>query len=106
MPVIMATSDTVAGLPRAAASDRAVGVYGAGMTQVIAIPLRDREADALRKQAEQIQKQIDLLAVDVKASVTGSRDILLGVYKKNPKKLGDWGYGVDDSPKGKGGPKE
>jgi hypothetical protein len=42
--------DTVAGLPRAAASDRAVGVYGTGMTQVIAIPLRDREADALRRQ--------------------------------------------------------
>ena len=42
--------DTVAGLPRAAASDRAVGVYGAGMTQVIVIPLRDREADALRRQ--------------------------------------------------------
>jgi hypothetical protein len=42
--------DSVAGLPRDAASDRAVGVYGTGMTQVIAIPLRDREADALRNQ--------------------------------------------------------
>ena len=42
--------DTVAGLPKAAASDRAVGVYGTGMTEVIAIPLRDREADALRDQ--------------------------------------------------------
>ncbi len=42
--------DTVAGLPKAASSDRAVGVYGTGMTQVIAIPLRDREADALRDQ--------------------------------------------------------
>jgi hypothetical protein len=42
--------DSVAGLPEAAASDRAVGVYGTGMTQVIAIPLRDREADALRDQ--------------------------------------------------------
>ena len=42
--------DTVAGLPKAASSDRAVGVYGSGMTQVIAIPLRDREADALRDQ--------------------------------------------------------
>ncbi len=41
---------TVAGLARAASSDRAVGVYGRGMTQVIAIPLRDREADALRDQ--------------------------------------------------------
>jgi hypothetical protein len=42
--------DTVAGLARTASSDRAVGVYGRGMTQVIAIPLRDREADALRDQ--------------------------------------------------------
>jgi hypothetical protein len=42
--------DTVAGLQKAASSDRAVGVYGSGMTQVIAIPLRDREADALRDQ--------------------------------------------------------
>ncbi len=42
--------DTVAGLDKAASSDRAVGVYGRGMTQVIAIPLRDREADALRDQ--------------------------------------------------------
>jgi hypothetical protein len=42
--------DTVAGLAKAASSDRAVGVYGRGMTQVIAIPLRDREADALRDQ--------------------------------------------------------
>jgi hypothetical protein len=42
--------DTVAGLPKAASSDRAVGVYGRGMTEVIAIPLRDREADALRDQ--------------------------------------------------------
>jgi hypothetical protein len=42
--------DTLAGLPKAASSDRAVGVYGAGMTELIAIPLRDREADALRDQ--------------------------------------------------------
>jgi hypothetical protein len=42
--------ESVAGMAKAAASDRAVGVYGRGMTQVIAIPLRDREADALRDQ--------------------------------------------------------
>jgi hypothetical protein len=40
----------VAGLDKTLTSDRAVGVYGEGMTQVIAIPLRDREADALRTQ--------------------------------------------------------
>jgi hypothetical protein len=42
--------DSVVGLTKAPSSDRAVGVYGLGMTQVIAIPLRDREADALREQ--------------------------------------------------------
>lgn len=40
----------VAGLRRGAASDGAVGVYGEGTAQLIAIPLRDREADALRTQ--------------------------------------------------------
>jgi hypothetical protein len=43
---------TVAGLAKTSASDGAVGVYGRGATQVIAIPLRDREADALRKQLD------------------------------------------------------
>lgn len=59
------------------------------------------QVEALRKQAEQIQAKIDALAVDVKGSVTASRDVLLGSFKKNPKKLGDWGYVVDDSPKAK-----
>ncbi len=40
---------TLAALTRSA-GDRAVGVYGAGVTQLIAIPLRDREAVPLRDQ--------------------------------------------------------
>src|SRR5206468_11992202 len=38
------------GLAQDAASDGAVGVYGSGLTELIAIPLRDREADPLRRQ--------------------------------------------------------
>jgi hypothetical protein len=41
---------TVGGLAMSSASDGAVGVYGVGITQLIAIPLRDREADPLREQ--------------------------------------------------------
>ncbi|SEB49441.1 hypothetical protein SAMN04489844_0286 [Nocardioides exalbidus] len=41
---------TAAGLALGPASDGAVGVYGEGTAQVIAIPLRDREAGALRDQ--------------------------------------------------------
>jgi hypothetical protein len=42
--------DTVAGLAKAPQADRAVGVYGSGVTRLLAIPLRDREADPLREQ--------------------------------------------------------
>ncbi len=38
------------GLARTESSRRAVGVYGTGLRQVVAIPLRDREADPLREQ--------------------------------------------------------
>lgn len=41
---------TVAGLAKSPDADRAVGIYGAGVTQLITIPLRDREADPLREQ--------------------------------------------------------
>ncbi|MBA3781640.1 MAG: transcriptional regulator [Nocardioides sp.] len=43
---------TVAGLPKAPEADRAVGIYGAGITRLITIPLREREAGPLRKQLE------------------------------------------------------
>jgi hypothetical protein len=42
--------DTVAGLVKAPQADRAVGIYGSGVTRLLAIPLRDREADPLREQ--------------------------------------------------------
>lgn len=42
--------DTVGGLPKTSTSDGAVGVYGKGLTQLIAIPLRGREAGPLRDQ--------------------------------------------------------
>jgi hypothetical protein len=43
---------SAAGLAKSSASDGAVGVYGEGMAQVIAIPLRGREAGALRDQLD------------------------------------------------------
>ena len=44
--------EVVGGLSRSAAADGAVGVYGAGVTQMIAIPLRGREAAPLREQLQ------------------------------------------------------
>jgi hypothetical protein len=28
-----------------------------------------------------------------------SRDVLTGIYRKNMKRMGDWGFTVDDTPK-------
>lgn len=41
---------TVAGLAKASEADGAVGIYGAGLTRLLTIPLRDREAGPLREQ--------------------------------------------------------
>jgi hypothetical protein len=42
--------DSVAGLAKAPQSEHAVGVYGSGVTRLLAVPLRDHEADPLREQ--------------------------------------------------------
>jgi hypothetical protein len=41
---------TLAGLPKSPSADRAVGVYGSGMTQLVAVPLWSRAANPLREQ--------------------------------------------------------
>ncbi|WP_310526227.1 ATP-binding cassette domain-containing protein [Nocardioides sp.] len=69
----------VVGLQKTASSDRAVGVYGQGTTQLIAIPLRDREADALRTQmaitpgVEQDQDRTVVALGPLGVLLTGSR---------------------------------
>jgi hypothetical protein len=40
----------VAGLTKSPSADRAVGIYGSGVTRLIAIPMRGREAGPLREQ--------------------------------------------------------
>jgi hypothetical protein len=42
--------DAVAGLPRAPSSQQAVGLYGGGLAQVLAVPLQEREACSLAEQ--------------------------------------------------------
>ncbi len=42
--------DVVAGLSKAPQADGAVGIYGSGVTRLLAVPMRDREAQPLREQ--------------------------------------------------------
>ena len=53
------------------------------------------QAEKLKRQAEDLYKQRDLLIDQIDDSVKGSRDILMGIYRENPKELGNWGYEVN-----------
>lgn len=56
-----------------------------------------QQAEDLKRQAEQAYRKRDLLMEEITESILASRDLLLGVYRDNPKALGDWGFEVDDS---------
>ena len=67
---------------------------------------RAEEQDALSDQqyrdAEKATKERNLQMNTVKAALRSARDVLLGVYRSNPKKAGDFGFTVNDSPRSNG----
>jgi len=42
-------------------------------------------------------KVLDISGVVIDESIKSTRDLLLGIYRDNPKELGQWGFEVDDS---------
>jgi hypothetical protein len=55
-------------------------------------------AEELKRQMELAYRERDLLLMPITETVKASRDLLLGVFRANPKKLGDWGFKVSDKP--------
>jgi hypothetical protein len=56
-----------------------------------------KQAEELKRQAEEAYRQRDLLLSSITESVKASRDLLLGVYRETPKALCEYGFEVDDS---------
>jgi hypothetical protein len=56
-----------------------------------------QQAEDYKRQAEEAYRKRDLLLAEIAESVKASRDLLLGVYRDNPKILGEWGFEVNDS---------
>ena len=54
-------------------------------------------AQSLHQQAEEAYRKRDLLLSEIDESIKSTRDLLLGIYRDNPKELGQWGFEVDDS---------
>jgi hypothetical protein len=58
-----------------------------------------KKAEDLKKLMENAYKERDLLVNSIDPTTKASRDVLTGIYRKNMKRMGDWGFTVDDTPK-------
>lgn len=58
---------------------------------------KDEEAASFRKKAEEAIGERDKNIDQIKNSLKASRDVLLGLNKKNAKVLGQWGFAVSES---------
>ncbi len=77
----------------------------AGPTIATARDHHNAAEDFKGKMEEQYRLRDSLIKPIVEITKASSR-YLKGRYAKNPKKLADWGYQIDDSPKAKKTPKE
>ena len=59
------------------------------------------QAEFHTKKAEEFYRDRDIDYPTIKAIVQNSASVLKGIYAKNPKKLGDYGFVVNDSPAAK-----
>lgn len=57
------------------------------------------------RRAEQTYRERDAILLDLSNLIKRTRDLLKALFPKTPKKLGEWGFIVNDTPKG-GKPKE
>lgn len=56
------------------------------------------EAEEYKRKMEDAYRERDKDVPEIQAILRTSAALLKAVYSTNPKKLGDWGFNVDDSP--------
>jgi hypothetical protein len=59
------------------------------------------EAEELKRKMEEAYRDRDLVLPEIVEILRVSKSLLKAAYSKNPKKLGEWGFTVDDTPKTK-----
>ncbi|GAB4328815.1 MAG: hypothetical protein OHK0038_02760 [Flammeovirgaceae bacterium] len=57
------------------------------------------EAEEYRRKMEGAYRERDLYLPEINEALRASKSLLKAAFSKNPKKLGDWGFSVDDTPK-------
>jgi len=56
-----------------------------------------RDAEALKGQMEKAYRERDLYMPAIEDAVKASRNLLKALNQKNPKRIADWGFQVDDT---------
>ncbi len=59
------------------------------------------EAEDYKRKMEDAYRERDKDMPEIDEILRASAALLKAVYRQNPKKLGDWGFNVDDSPQNK-----
>lgn len=60
---------------------------------------KHEEAEEYRRKMEEAYRERDLVFPQIEEILRASKSILKAAYSKNPKKMGEWGFTVDDTPK-------
>jgi hypothetical protein len=60
---------------------------------------KHREAEECRRKMDEAYRERDLVLPEIEEILRASKSLLKAVYTKNPKKMGEWGFSVDDTPK-------
>jgi len=66
-----------------------------------AIKALHEESETLKRRSEELVKERNMRLSELKDSLRSSKNLLKSVYSKNPKRMGEWGFDVIDSPKSK-----
>ena len=56
-----------------------------------------QQAEDLQRQTDLAYRKRDLLLSEIDESIKSSRDLLMGIYRDNPKELNQWGFDVSDT---------
>jgi hypothetical protein len=60
---------------------------------------KHQEAEDYKRKMEEAYRDRDLALPEIQEILRASKSLLKASFPKNPKKMGDWGFTVDDTPK-------
>lgn len=68
-------------------------------TEVAICLAKHLEAEECKRKMEELYRERDLYLPQIGEALRASKSLLKAAFSKNPKKLGEWGFTVDDTPK-------